>query len=199
MNNVMRNLRDILDLGLWERRAVCYYNNRTSFSRTVCAGRSDSRLFVFVCVCLLDDRAPPSEVVNAVARIMTGYGFNQNPLELLGTGDIDRYTHTLMFFCYIHRCNGFLSLVSSFSLWPFLLLVQTFALDCCRISRLYYLDRNTWLNIPTAVCVILCLFVSIIVKLKEHEEFFPAFNSLVLELLNTLGTYTPGPYSNYFF
>ncbi|XP_017314533.1 centrosomal protein of 70 kDa isoform X1 [Ictalurus punctatus] len=78
MNNVMRNLRDILDL---------------------------------------DDRAPPSEVVNAVARIMTGYGFNQNPLELLGTGDID----------------------------------------------------------------------SIIVKLKEHEEFFPAFNSLVLELLNTLG------------
>ncbi|XP_053472799.1 centrosomal protein of 70 kDa isoform X5 [Ictalurus furcatus] len=78
MNNVMRNLRDILDL---------------------------------------DDRAPPSEVVNTVARIMTGYGFNQNPLELLGTGDID----------------------------------------------------------------------SIIVKLKEHEEFFPAFNSLVLELLNTLG------------
>lgn len=142
MNNVMRNLRDILDLGLWERRAVCYYSNRTSFSRTVCAGRSDSRLFVFVCVCLLDDRAPPSEVVNAVARIMTGYGFNQNPLELLGTGDIDRYTHTLMFFCYIHRCNGFLSLVSSFSLWPFLLLVQTFALDCCRISRLYYLDKH---------------------------------------------------------
>ncbi|KAF4093421.1 hypothetical protein AMELA_G00001960 [Ameiurus melas] len=78
MNNVMRNLRDILDM---------------------------------------DDRAPPSEVVNTVARIMTGCGFYQNPQELLGTGDID----------------------------------------------------------------------SIIVKLKEHEEFFPAFNSLVLELLNTLG------------
>lgn len=79
-------------------------------------GLTQDFLFLCVCVCLLDDRAPPSEVVNAVARIMTGYGFNQNPLELLGTGDIDRYTHTLMFFCYIHRCNGFLSLVSSRSL-----------------------------------------------------------------------------------
>ncbi|MCI4393407.1 hypothetical protein PGIGA_G00157110 [Pangasianodon gigas] len=65
----------------------------------------------------MDDRAPPSDVVNSVARITTGGGSYQNPHELLGTSDID----------------------------------------------------------------------SIIVKLKEHEEFFPAFHSLVLELLNTLG------------
>ncbi|XP_060767651.1 centrosomal protein of 70 kDa isoform X2 [Neoarius graeffei] len=78
MNNVMRNLRDILDM---------------------------------------DDGAPPSDVVNTVARIMTQGGAYQNPHELLGTSDID----------------------------------------------------------------------SIIVKLREHEEFFPAFHSLVLELLNTLG------------
>ncbi|MCJ8747598.1 hypothetical protein PDJAM_G00155420 [Pangasius djambal] len=65
----------------------------------------------------MDDRAPPSDVVNTVARITTGGGSYQNTHELLGTSDID----------------------------------------------------------------------SIIVKLKEHEEFFPAFHSLVLELLNTLG------------
>ncbi|XP_053085443.1 centrosomal protein of 70 kDa isoform X2 [Pangasianodon hypophthalmus] len=65
----------------------------------------------------MDDRAPPSDVVNTVARITTRGGSYQNPHELLGTSDID----------------------------------------------------------------------SIIVKLKEHEEFFPAFHSLVLELLNTLG------------
>lgn len=36
------------------------------------------------------------------------------------------------------------------------------------------------------VCMCVCV-VSIIVKLREHEEFFPAFHSLVLELLHTLG------------
>ncbi|KAM9493351.1 centrosomal protein of 70 kDa isoform 2-T2 [Clarias gariepinus] len=66
----------------------------------------------------LDERAPPGDVVNTVARIMSGGGADHhNPHELLGTSDID----------------------------------------------------------------------SIIVKLREHEEFFPAFHSLVLELLNTLG------------
>lgn len=45
-------------------------------------------------VFVLDDRAPPSDVVNMVARIMTGGGAYQNPHELLGTSDIDRYTHT---------------------------------------------------------------------------------------------------------
>ncbi len=31
------------------------------------------------------------------------------------------------------------------------------------------------------------VFHSIIVKLKEHEEFFPVFHSFILELLQTLG------------
>ncbi|XP_066513917.1 centrosomal protein of 70 kDa-like isoform X1 [Hoplias malabaricus] len=66
----------------------------------------------------MDDRAPPSEVVNTVARIVssTGAFFGQDLNELLGTSDID----------------------------------------------------------------------SIIVKLKEHEEFFPAFHSFVLQLLQIL-------------
>lgn len=34
------------------------------------------------------------------------------------------------------------------------------------------------------VCIV---FHSIIVKLKEHEEFFPVFHSFILELLQTLG------------
>ncbi|KAI5088975.1 centrosomal protein of 70 kDa isoform X2 [Silurus meridionalis] len=65
----------------------------------------------------MDERAPPGDVVNTVAKVMTRDFSFQNPHELLGTSDID----------------------------------------------------------------------SIIVKLKEHEEFFPAFHSLVLDLLNTLG------------
>uniref|UniRef100_A0A3B4EDM5 Centrosomal protein of 70 kDa n=1 Tax=Pygocentrus nattereri TaxID=42514 RepID=A0A3B4EDM5_PYGNA len=67
----------------------------------------------------MDDRAPPSEVVNTVARIVSPPGAfsGQDLQDLLGTSDID----------------------------------------------------------------------SIIVKLKEHEEFFPAFHSLVLELLQVLG------------
>ncbi|XP_017538707.1 centrosomal protein of 70 kDa isoform X1 [Pygocentrus nattereri] len=66
----------------------------------------------------MDDRAPPSEVVNTVARIVSPPGAfsGQDLQDLLGTSDID----------------------------------------------------------------------SIIVKLKEHEEFFPAFHSLVLELLQVL-------------
>ncbi|KAK1802404.1 hypothetical protein P4O66_022067, partial [Electrophorus voltai] len=70
----------------------------------------------------MDERAPPSEVVNAVARIVSSAeAFSGQHLhDLLGTSDID----------------------SSLS--------------------------------------------SIIVKLKEHEEFFPAFHTLVVELLQTL-------------
>ncbi|XP_036417932.1 centrosomal protein of 70 kDa [Colossoma macropomum] len=66
----------------------------------------------------MDDRAPPSEVVNTVARIVSSPGSfsGQGLQDLLGTCDID----------------------------------------------------------------------SIIMKLKEHEEFFPAFHSLVLELLQVL-------------
>ncbi|XP_026883510.2 centrosomal protein of 70 kDa isoform X2 [Electrophorus electricus] len=66
----------------------------------------------------MDERAPPSEVVNAVARIVSSAeAFSGQHLhDLLGTSDID----------------------------------------------------------------------SIIVKLKEHEEFFPAFHTLVVELLQTL-------------
>ncbi|KAL7834084.1 hypothetical protein AOLI_G00290440 [Acnodon oligacanthus] len=66
----------------------------------------------------MDDRAPPSEVVNTVARIVSSPGAfsGQDLPDLLGTSDID----------------------------------------------------------------------SIIMKLKEHEEFFPAFHFLVLELLQVL-------------
>ncbi|KAL6462024.1 hypothetical protein MHYP_G00301690 [Metynnis hypsauchen] len=66
----------------------------------------------------MDDRAPPSEVVNTVARIVScpGAFSGQDLQDLLGTSDLD----------------------------------------------------------------------SIIMKLKEHEEFFPAFHSLVLELLQVL-------------
>ena len=36
-------------------------------------------------------------------------------------------------------------------------------------------------------CFLFVCFASIISKVKEHEEFFPAFYSLVMELLQTLG------------
>lgn len=45
---------------------------------------------------MLDDKAPPGDVVNTVARIMAEGGSYQNPHELLGTSDIDRYTHTVL-------------------------------------------------------------------------------------------------------
>ncbi len=41
-----------------------------------------------------------------------------------------------------------------------------------------------WKLHTVGVCIV---FHSIIVKLKEHEEFFPVFHSFILELLQTLG------------
>lgn len=35
----------------------------------------------------------------------------------------------------------------------------------------------------------LLLFSSIIVKVKQHEEFFPAFHALIMDILHTLGKY----------
>ncbi|XDV22651.1 hypothetical protein PO909_027500 [Leuciscus waleckii] len=76
----------------------------------------------------LDDRAPPSEVVNKVAAIVSQSGnvASQELHSLLESSDID----------------------------------------------------------------------SIIVKLKEHEEFFPVFHSFILELLQTLGETKLYSYSN---
>lgn len=51
-------------------------------------------------MCVLDDKAPPGDVVNTVARIMAEGGSHQNPHELLGTSDIDRYTHSFIFITY---------------------------------------------------------------------------------------------------
>lgn len=33
------------------------------------------------------------------------------------------------------------------------------------------------------------MFFSIIIKVKQHEEFFPAFHALITEILQTLGKY----------
>lgn len=52
---------------------------------------------------------------------------------------------------------------------------------------------HTWVGLPDGSCSgllqSLLLFFSIIMKVKQHEEFFPAFHALVTGILQTLGKF----------
>jgi len=61
-------------------------------------------------------------------------------------------------------------------------------------NNLHKIQEGSFLHLETAseqqtagVFIVTFVFNSIIVKLKEHEEFFPVFHSFILELLQTLG------------
>lgn len=100
MNNAMRNLRDVLDLGIEiEIYEILQRYLKTSTWHVSFLFLSELMLSYHV----IDDRAPPSEVVNKVAAIVSQSGNIASPelYGLLESSDIDRYVHFLFEFLIV--------------------------------------------------------------------------------------------------
>lgn len=58
------------------------------------------------------------------------------------------------------------------------------------IDRFRHIENLKPVFLPLLLLTTLLLFFSILLKVKQHEEFFPAFHGLATQLLQTLGKNT---------